>query len=377
MKRKVMILGPLPPTVGGITTLIQEMLSSNMCNKYSFKPFDTQRPTYQFSKEVWDYTLIMRIGLLRLAQSFVWTVSHLMSFPFSLLRNRPEIVHINSASYWVYWENGIYVLLSKIFRRKVFFHIHGGGFEDFYEKSNGISKFLIRGILNLSDRVIALSPSWQKFMAKLISQDKIVVVENFVDSSAFKKIARETLSNNNVTVLFVGGQGAKAKGLYDFIDAASLVNKLVNNIVFVLLACLDIKGLPALCKERGIASNTKILDYLHGAEKIRVFANSDIFVLPSFAEGLPITLLEAMASGLPAIAYSVGGIPDVIKDGENGFLVKVGNKEALAKAIHILASNKNLRNKMAETNIELISKKYDEQIVLKKLSNEYDKLLQC
>ena len=377
MRRKVMILGPLPPTVGGITTLIQEILSSNLCKKYTFRAFDTQRPTYGFSKEVWDYTLALRIGWLRLVKSFVWTMSHLMSFPFAMLRNRPDIVHINSASYWVYWENGLYVLLSKMFRRKVFFHVHGGGFEDFYEKGNGISKFLIREIMNLSDKVIVLSPSWQKFMAKLVQQNKIVVIENFVDFSAFKGVAREKSSNDNVTVLFVGGLGAKAKGLYDFIDAASLVNKLSNNFVFVLLACSDINGLAALCKNRGIASNTQIRGYLHGSDKIRVFTNSDIFVLPSYAEGLPISMLEAMAAGLPVIASSVGAIPDVIEDEKNGFLIKAGDYETLAQKIHILASDKALRSKMAENNVELISKKYNKEIVLEKLIVEYDKLLQC
>jgi glycosyltransferase involved in cell wall biosynthesis len=370
-----MILGPLPPTVGGITTFIQGILSSNMCEKYSFMAFDTQRPTSGFSKETWDYTLVWRIGVVRLAKSFVWTISHLMSFPFALLRKRPDIVHINSASYWVYWENGLYVLLSKILRRNVFFHIHGGGFEDFYAKGNGLSKFLIREIMNLSDKVVVLSPSWKTYMAKLVTQDKIVVIANFVDFSAFNKVARKKSYDNNVTVLFVGGFAAKAKGLYDFIDAASLVNESTSNVFFVLLACSDVKGLAALCKDKGIASNTKIKGYLQGAEKIRVFANSDIFVLPSYAEGFPITMLEAMAAGLPVIASSVGAIPDVIEAGKNGFLIKAGDHDTLAEKMCILVSDKNLRNKMAENNVDLISKNYDKQIVLKKLSSEYDKVL--
>ena len=372
MLRKVMIVGPLPPTVGGITTLIQEILRSKMPKRYAFTVFDTQRPTYDFCKEVWDYTLVFRIGWVRLVKSLIWTVAHLMSFPFALLRNRPHVVHVNSVGYWVYWENGIYVLLSKIFRKRTLFHIHGGGFEDFYEKSNSIFKVLIRGILTLPDTVIVLSPSWHKFMSKLVSQNKIEVIENFVDSSAFSKVDRGKTPDRNVTVLFVGGYGAKAKGLYDFINAASLATKKCRTINFVLLACAGIRGLVTLCKEKGITSNTRIEGYLEGSKKFEVFANSDIFVLPSYAEGFPVTMLEAMAAGLPIIASSVGAIPDVIKDGENGFLIEPGDYTTLASKICLLASDKNLRDKMAESNVNRIRRNYDKDIILKKLSDVYD-----
>jgi glycosyltransferase involved in cell wall biosynthesis len=77
------------------------------------------------------------------------------------------------------------------------------------------------------------------------------------------------------------------------------------------------------------------------------------------------------------IASSVGAIPDVIEAEKNGFLIKAGDYKTLAKKMLILASDKNLRSKMAENNVELISKNYDKQIVLKKLGNEYDKVLQC
>ena len=92
-------------------------------------------------------------------------------------------------------------------------------------------------------------------------------------------------------------------------------------------------------------------------------------------EGLPITMLEAMASGLPVIASSVGAIPDVIHDGKNGFLLEAGDYEALAARILVLAKDKKLRQEMAENNITLIKDHYDKTIVLQKLESEYNKLL--
>ncbi len=122
-------------------------------------------------------------------------------------------------------------------------------------------------------------------------------------------------------MLFVGGPGAKLKGLFDVVDAAVIVKQHTENILFIFLACADVKGLTSLCEKKGLASNIQILGYLHGSDKTKIFLNSDIFLLPSYAEGLPITMLEAMAAGLPIIATSVGAIPDVIQNGKNGFLI--------------------------------------------------------
>jgi glycosyltransferase involved in cell wall biosynthesis len=98
--------------------------------------------------------------------------------------------------------------------------------------------------------------------------------------------------------------------------------------------------------------------------------------LPSYSEGLPITILEAMATGLPIIASSVGSIPEVIQDGKNGFLIEAGDYKALAEKIKLLIRNKDLRQQMAINNVKKIAANYDKNVVLLQLRNEYDKLLE-
>jgi glycosyltransferase involved in cell wall biosynthesis len=375
LRKRILILGPLPPTVGGITTLIEGILNSDLNNKFEISPFDTQRPTYGLTKDVWDYTLLIRIGFSSFIKSFAWTISHLMIFPFILLKKRPNIVHINTASYWVFWENGIYVLISKLLRRKVILHIHGGGFEEFYNDSNRFFKFLLQTILNISDKVFVLSLSWQKFVVNIAPASKVSIIENFVDSSLVDNFENKNrLSKGIFTALFVGGPGAKLKGLFDVIDAAVIVRQHTENILFILLACADVKGLNGLCEEKGLASNIQILDYLHGSDKAKIFLNSDVFLLPSYAEGLPITMLEAMAAGLPIIATSVGAIPDVIQNGKNGFLIKVGDSQSLADKILLLKDDPNLARQMAENNIMVIRKKYEKTAILHKIDFEYNLL---
>lgn len=376
LRNKILLVGPLPPTVGGITTLIQGILNSDLSSKYELSTFDTQRPTYGQFKDVWDYTLLIRIGFSSFIKSFVWTISHIIIFPFVLLRKRPDIVHINTASYWVFWENAIYALASKIFQKKVIFHIHGGGFEEFYSKSNFFLKFLLQQILIISDKVFVLSRHWQSFMAKITPANKISIIENFVESSFTNDLRNEYVGSKRIfTILFVGGQGAKLKGLFDVVYAATIVRRQTNNVLFVLVACSGVEGLCALCQKKGLASIVRILGYLHGSDKTKVFSESDIFLLPSYAEGLPITMLEAMAAGLPIIATPVGAIPDVIQDGTNGFLIEAGDYQSLAEKILLLKDNPNLKRHMAENNVSVIKKRYEKSVILNKLDIEYNALL--
>jgi len=256
------------------------------------------------------------------------------------------------------------------------FHIHGGKFDKFYKNNNRLAKFYIREILNMSDRIITLSLTWKNFLESIIPKNKITIIENFVNSSQFTRFEREdNTSKNIITVLFVGGPGAEEKGLYDVFKAIPIVKKKFNNIMFLFVACPSIEKLNIIHEKELITSHTKFLGYIYNEKKIRIFYESDIFILPSYSEGLPITMLEAMAAGLPVIATSVGAIPEVIEDGKNGFLIKTGDYHALAEKILILAKDKKLRQKMGKNNIEKIRKQYGEEVVIKKLNNVYEKLL--
>lgn len=375
MRKKIQILGPLPPTVGGITTLIEGILDSDISRKYDLSLFDTQRPTYGLYKDVWDYTLLLRLGFTNLIKSALWTFSHLITFPFTIMKKRPDIVHINTASYWAFWENAIYVLTSKILNRKVILHIHGGGFEDFYASSNIFFKFLLKETLMFSDKIVVLSLSWKSLIKSIVPDSKVSIIENFVNFPSNVAFKKPIASKKNFVVLFVGGPGAKLKGLFDVVDAASIVTKKVKDVLFVLLACSGVKDLRKICQAKGLGSNVKILGYRYGSDKAKVFFRSDIFILPSYAEGLPITMLEAMATGLPVIATPTGAIPDIIKVGMNGFLVKVGDYSSLAERILFLKNAPALRMQMAENNFQMVRENFEKTVIIRKLDTVYSDLL--
>ena len=121
--------------------------------------------------------------------------------------------------------------------------------------------------------------------------------------------------------------------------------------------------------------NMYCLGPIRGKEKVaEMYQAADVYVLPSYREGLPLTLFEAMASGLPIIASPVNGVPYEMSEPENGFFVQYGDLENLEKKILIILSDKKIVQKISENNIKK-SKNYDWDIIYKKYMSEYEKLL--
>jgi glycosyltransferase involved in cell wall biosynthesis len=373
LRKKILIVGPLPPTVGGITTCILNILTSSLNEKYEFTSFTTSRPTVGLIKDVYNHSLILHIGLGYLVRSVLVTLHHLIKFPITLVIRNPKLVHIHTPDYWPFWESSIYVFVSRIFRRKTIVHIHATTFDKFYQNSNALLKYLIRKTLNISDKIIVLSSRWKNLFVKLVPERKLVVVPNAVKAAMFNnQWRRRSIKSNVVKVLFVGGTEAKRKGVYDVLKAIPIVTERYGpNILFILIGRCDINKIRTICEKRGINNCLKILGYLETSDKIKVFSSSDIYILPSYSEGLPIAMLEAMAAGLPIISTPVGSIPEVIEEGVNGYLIKPGDFYELADRILVLARDKKLRQRMGENNAEKIRKENDLKIIMEKVGEIY------
>lgn len=238
--------------------------------------------------------------------------------------------------------------------------------------------FFNKWAFNLIDKIISITPWELETLEKYSSKEKITVIPNGVDKILFQHVKKNNFRKLNkikekYLVLFFGRLNP-TKGPEILAKAAINITKKRKDIAFVWVGPDEGKAeeVKSLIKNY---KNMKYLGPIKGKEKIaEMYQSANVYVLPSYREGLPLTLFEAMASGLPIVASPVNGIPYEIKEGENGFFSDYGDTISIEKNIIKLLNNPKIAKKISENNLKK-SKNYDWDDIYKKYMQEYKKLL--
>lgn len=369
-KSTVLIIGSYPPPYGGIAVYTKNLLNSPVKEHFDLLLLRTaSRSAGEKQKP--------------LIKKLTREIRDLLSLSYTLLKDRNiKIVQVNSSSYLGFWRYTMYILIAKSFQRKIILRLSGGGFKDFYENCGKLGKWYIEYILALSDKIIVLTHRWKSFFSTLTDPNQIVVVPNAVyyqdfDSNFNKAevLAEHGLSKDEIVCTFLGGM-LRDKGVLEILEVIEdiLSRETDKNIYFVFAGEGPlVNRIKDYC--RRFKQNVTYLGCVDKERKIKLLNLSNILLLPSYAEGFPNALLEAMAVGLPVITTHVGGIPDIIKDGENGFLIQPRDVDALKEKILMLVNNKELREEMGRKNRELVKEKYSWDKIAEKIREVYDEVL--
>jgi len=214
MNRKIILVGPVPPPYGGIPTYVKSLSESELKKRYDLILFNTAIPSTLrgFDNSVQrGYLSLLRSGLYDGINLIAYAIFSLITFSFNMIKSSPQAVHVFSCTYWGFWRNALYVLIAKLFGRKVIFHILGA-IDIFYSGESGnFGKFLIRKALDLADLHIVQSPKLRDFVSS-ITKKKAIAIFNGVDFEMFDKKPRNhqlKLSQNGKIVLTVGSLGHK------------------------------------------------------------------------------------------------------------------------------------------------------------------------
>lgn len=350
---RVAMLGPSRNVRGGVAAAVNALLDS--------MPPDA--PSIRYIATHVDGPKLVKAGA---------AVAGIVRLFGAILLWRCDFVHVHMASRASFVRKSMIVGISRFLKRKVIVHVHGAEFDLFFGSSRALTKRAISRTLASADLVVALSEVWREKLAEMSPTAVIRVLPNPVATWEFSAVAsgRPPVPDGGGHVLFLGAFNER-KGIYDLMDAVPLVVSERERVVFDLGGDQEIDEVRRLVEERGLQDNVQILGWVRGAEKMEAFRRAHLLVLPSYSEGLPIAVLEALAAGLPLVTTPVGGIPELIVDGVNGLLVTPGDVEAIAVAIVRLLSSGKLRAKMSAANLELARAKHDARSVTLTLCEWY------
>jgi glycosyltransferase involved in cell wall biosynthesis len=369
---RVLLSGCRPPPIGGIAAFYESLLNTSLpdqVNLYFVQTSSQKRELAQSGK----ITLPNIISAIRDCWRFL----------MASLSHRSQISHIGTTLGLSFIKHSVCVLISRFVGSHILLHPHCS-FSAMYCEGHELWQWFIRQIIRMTDGIVAVSKEWNQINS-IIPACQVYYLPNAIDLSPYREIAERNAlilkRDKPCKVLYLGYLG-KAKGSFDLINVAKQIHyrgiELSFDLVGDELTPGEWKQLEKQISEVELNGYIRMHSAVTGASKIRFFNNADIFVYPSYHEGMPIAVIEAMACGLPIVATKVGGIPDLVKDGFNGFLIEPGKPDQLASTLLHLHNNSQLRFSMQRNSFELAKNRYNiEQRVTELLNIYRDVLSYC
>lgn len=363
---KILIVSQCSYSSGGkarFTQTITDVLKKN--EKLEVRLLETTRSG---SSAVFS-TLSVFAKLFRIFKIFWKINTDKIRFIFLMLGYHPDIVQIHTSSFFDFFDNSIYILLSLPFKVRRVIRIGGGGFAMFYSKGFGIIKKYKHFILKKVNVLVCQSEYWKEFFISVGVKrpEEIQVIPNFIDYNYWQKAQPSDSTKVSTNILYIPGRELGVKGFFYTIP---VLKELVNeqNVKVTLVGNFEGTG---FCLDNNIEKEKIIvLDYVSGKEKLNLFKNADVFLLPSYFEGFPNSILEAMAAGIPIVTTNIPSIKSLFNDNINALLITPGNKTELKEAIKRLISEKEFVKEMIERNKKLCYEKYDKT----KINGYFEKL---
>lgn len=310
-------------------------------------------------------------GFMHKLYAILFFCKAIVKYIYTLLTDTEiKIVHIHSASNGSFIRKSVITHIGRMFNKRIIFHIHSGNFKNYYLQAGYLKKYIIY-TLKKSDKVICLSEEWLKYYTNELHLSNVIIVPNPVEMQ-IKSIPQNQQST--IQLLFLG-KICKEKGIFD------LINYLENDewfqkgfIELTIAGNGEIDKLQHILVEKKITEKIKYIGWIRNQQKENVIRACDIFILPSYFEGVPISILECMSAGKPIIATNVGGIPSLVKNNYNGWLFQPGEFSMLKPIFNEIFSHKNYLKQYGE-NAWKTAQHYNPDEIISILNNTYKELI--
>jgi len=375
-KPKILLVGPTPPPMGGIVRYCQDILSSHLAEEYELEFFPAGVP-FELRPQAFtrrSRSILLRDGVVSSVRQVGWALRRARELRRQCRQNRYDIVHIPSCTGLGFWRNALHVTYSKKEGCKVLWQLLGA-IDAFWASGTLVRRGLIRRYLDRADVHVVQSAVLRDVTADFTCKP-VVAIFNGVRTEeliAPDGYAHSDPAEGKVRFLNIGTLGHR-KGIFDIIKAAKLLVGQMPQLEFVFVGGGEVEYFRKLVADAGLADHFVIAGMVDEEEKLRWLRTSDVFCLPSYQEGQPISILEAMAAGLPVISSTVGSIPEVVRE-PNGRLIAPGDIGALVQYIREFAESPSMRETVGRGNAAEAAEKYSVERTMRELGDVYEMLM--
>ena len=329
----VLLLGPARSAVSGVATHLNQLFDSTLSQRFRLSQF--------------------QVGSEGRAERPMGKLFRLAASPFAfaacLLQSRPRIVHINTSLMpKSYWRDLVYLVIAKAMRCKVVYQVHGGSLPGDFFAGNRVLTELLRRALSWPDIVVVLARNEMTAYREFAPRARLVRISNAVSPEEADVRPERYSAVRPLRIVYLGRLAAD-KGLFETIAAVGMLRDRGIDVRLRIAGSGPAEREIAEAIEAArLGDRASLLGAVFGPEKQRLWQEADVLALPTYREGLPYALLEAMAGGAVPVTSPVGGIPDVVQDEVNGLLVPARDPGAVANALERLANDRPLLHRLAQ-----------------------------
>lgn len=348
---EVLMIGTAPEGKGGVASVVSVYRDHGLFERYGVRYVATHREGSLWTK-LWCG---MRGGLAIIGR---------------LMTGHVAVVHAQVASYGSFKRKSIYLAFARIFGVPTVFHLHGAEFKKFTDElaSPRLRRWIVR-TLQSSNEVVALSDSWADYLRKIAPGVRVRAIANPVYLPPAVSFEQEEQGR----LLFLG-RAEQRKGIFDLLEAFALLLEHCPHARLAIGGDGDLGSVRARVTELGIDAQVEVLGWVSGGTKQAQMARAQVFVLPSYDEGLPMAMLEAMALAKPVVVTPVGGIPEAVQHDAQGLIVQPGVVSELEKALRSLITDAELRRRLGDGARARVAERFSTERVLAQVGALYEAL---
>jgi len=345
----VMMIGPSRKTRGGISAVLKTYEASEFWNEWNCH---------------WLETHIDR----SLLHKFLYAVRAYAIFAFTA--HRYKVMHIHFSEPPSAARKTLFFVPARLFGKKVIMHFHS-----FSPETTTRSRFagLYRYLFNHADAVIVLSETWKRTVGEISTNPHIHIVNN---PSPIRPFAAEMKDVTATRSILFAGTLNQRKGFRDLIRAFAMVQDIEPGWSLILAGNGEIDEGRQLASELGVSDQVTFAGWVDGAEKEKLFRQASVFCLPSYAEGFPMAVIDAITYGIPVVTTPVGGVLDVLEAEKDILVFEPGDIQALASQLRRLITSEQLRNNLSGHALANIKDSFDMSAIGAHLGSIYEGLLQ-